>query len=128
MNSTPETVTIKRKSPAVIADRDKVFAPLERWPRFKRLHAFSIDHATACPGPKDSQDAQFNVWQIPAASWSRGTTSELARARVLLPEATISVRDHSAECPHCSARVVRRSLLVAVPVEGGTKASREFAL
>lgn len=128
---TPETATIKRKTPSVVADRDKAFAPLASWPRFKRLHAFRIDHTKTCKGPRDSQDARFTVIHIRLDSLDPTASSKAAQARTLIPDSILLVRDHIATCPYCGNKAVQRSLLVTLPTGADgelNRISREFSL
>lgn len=113
--------------------RDALFAPLASWGKFRRLHAFHIDHQPACTGPRDSEDAKFSVRSFVPQELDKTMSDVVGKVKSLMPQAVVAAREHQAICPHCKAVLKRRSMLVSVPkVDEATgvvdRASREYAL
>lgn len=121
-----DTVTIKKKE-----ERDVLFAPLASWSKFRRLHAYLIDHKPHCTHqtPRDAEDASFRVNAI---KLSKDQEDVFYRVKAMLPNAVVCIREHVATCRHCNASLARTGMLVSVPVVESdgemTKRSREYAL
>jgi hypothetical protein len=101
------------------AIRSEAFAPLDEFARYKKLEADDLRHED-CYGTVGF--AVDDATEISADQWDM-----MAKIRALVPSATLTAREHIADCKDCDATETRYSLRVAITM-GEFDFTREYAL
>ena len=109
---------------SLAAMRDRLYASLGDFARYRRIRWTDIEHTDECTGPDGGVDCATNA----AASLRPAEYELYEQIRAAAPEgARLDVLAHSCECRGCGAGLVRRSVRVKA-TEGGISFSREYAL
>jgi hypothetical protein len=117
LGSLPEKETLD-------AMRDRLYASLGGFVRYRRIRWTDIEHTDECIGPDGGLDCDTNT----AASLSPGERERYEQIRAAAPDGSrLDVLAHSCECRGCGAGLVRRSVRVRATA-GGISFSREYAL
>lgn len=101
-------------------ERDRIFAPLSAFPRWRKLEWWQVRHSAGCEGRVafHSTESERPIFY--------GEVRELAYAVDQIRGAQLTLVEHRATCPACRSYVLKIAARVEVSIGDGKFVTREY--